>query len=125
VDAVFTDDVSHAAFLLMDVAGAAIQTPLMSLENGIFPSIAVSEDGRRLFVADTESQSIAVTDIQTTITVWLPCECRPTGFFRLRGKSLFRLNEPSDSPVMALDVSSAEPRILLIPAKLLSGPEPQ
>jgi hypothetical protein len=45
----------------------------------------------------------------------LSCGCQPTSLHRLRGNSVFRLNDPSEQPVMVLDASGSQPRIVIVP----------
>jgi len=116
-DAIVTDDASPSALLIMDVDRAGTQVPLVSGLEGMntFSSVSVSDDGTQAFLADINAGAVAVVDLTTLKANVLSCLCRPTGFYRLKGNSIFRLNEPSRAPVMVLDGSSAEPRIVVIP----------
>jgi hypothetical protein len=116
-DAIIAEDATQSAFLAVDLRGAATRMPLIAAEEGItaFASVAASEDGRRVFLADVNSGNIAIVDMETRRHELLSCQCAITGFHRLKGTSVFRLNEVSRQPVMVLDASGTEPRIVVIP----------
>jgi hypothetical protein len=129
-DAIVSDDATRSARLLMDAGGAATQIPLASnLDgmNGFFSSLASSDDGGRVFLADASSQSVAVVDVQTGQAVVLSCGCKPEGFYRLNGNSIFRLNAASANLIMVLDASGPNPRLVVIPPRVIDDPpqEPQ
>jgi hypothetical protein len=121
-DAIVSEDRTQTTFLIFDVAGAATQIPLVSAIDGIsgVSSVAASTDGARVFLADARSGSVAVVDVTTGTSKVLSCGCVPSGFFPLNGNSIFRLSGASRDPVMVLDASAAEPRIVIIPPH---GPE--
>ena len=125
-DVIVTDNATHSAFLLLDVAHGANRIPLVSTEDGLnaFSAVSVSEDGRRVFLADADSGNIAIVDMETRRLALLSCQCRAAGFYRLKGTSVFRLTETSREPMTVLDASSTEPRIVVIPPSL-SGAEAQ
>ena len=94
-----------------------MQVPLVSAINGMagFSSIAASDDGGRVFLEDGQSGNIAIVDVQTRTSVVVACGCRPTGFYHLKGNSIFGLSEASQQPIRVLDASSRVPRIVFIP----------
>jgi hypothetical protein len=118
-DAVVSDDATQSARIIMDAGQTAAQVPLVSAIDGMagFSSIAASEDGGRVFLADAKSGNIATVDVQTGQFVVVPCGCQPAGFYRLKGSSIFSLNEASQQPIRALDASSNQPRIVITPPK--------
>jgi len=115
-DVIVGDNPTQSVFLIVDIRGAATQVPLTSTADAMnaLTAVSVSQDGRRVFVADADG-NVAVVDIQTRRSILLSCQCRPTGLYRLRGTSVFRLNEVSREPMMVLDASGDEPRIVVIP----------
>jgi hypothetical protein len=117
LDAVILDEATHAAFLVVDVGNSATQIPLISAPEGIdrFSAVSTSEDGRRVFLADANSGNIVIVDVESRIYSLVSCQCQPTGLHRLRGPSIFQLNDASSGPVAVLDASSDEGRIRLIP----------
>jgi hypothetical protein len=116
-NAVVGDDATQSAFLILDVRRLAARIPLLSRGEHVraFASASTSEDGRRVFLADAKSGNIAIVDTETLTPVFVHCDCRATGLHRLKGASVFRLTETSRDPMMVLDASEAEPRILVIP----------
>jgi len=114
-NAVVTDP--SGASLVLETDGAAARIPLVASSESpsVFSSVSTSEDGRQVFLADANSGVITIVDMETQTPTFVDCRCRPTGFYRLKGTSVFRLTEPSGEPVMVLDASSNEPRIVVIP----------
>ena len=115
-DAIISSDATQSAAILLDAGQRAMQVPLVSAINGMagFSSIAASDDGGRVFLEDAESGNIAIVDVQTRTSVVVPCGCRPTGFYHLKGNSIFGLSEASQQPIRVLDASSTVPRIVFI-----------
>jgi DNA-binding beta-propeller fold protein YncE len=116
-DAIVIDDATRTAFLVLDVGRTATPIPLISVPDGIesFSSVSAAEDGGRVFLADIQSGQIAIVDIDSRAVMLTSCQCQPTGLYPLHGASIFRLGESSSEPVMVLDASSGEPRIMVIP----------
>jgi DNA-binding beta-propeller fold protein YncE len=116
-DAILADTAGHEIFVLKDVDETAILIPLISFEEefGSLPVIAASEDGLIVVMAQARSGRTTVIDVQTGTQTVLQCECDQSGLFRMRENALFQLNEVSERPLMLLDASSTEPRIILIP----------
>jgi hypothetical protein len=119
-DAIVGFAATQSAAIIMNAGQTATQVPLVSTIDGIagFSSIAASDDGGRVFLGDTTSGNIAVVDVQTGQSVVVPCGCQPTGFYHLKGNSIYGLNAPSQEPIRVLDASSAVPRIVLIPPNI-------
>lgn len=126
-DAVVADQAAHAAFVILDVRRAATTVPLISADEGMsgFTSLAVSENSQRVFLADSNSGNVAIVDLETRQTQLMSCQCQATGLYRLKGISVFRLNEASREPVMVLDASGDEPNIRLIPPRASGEGEAQ
>jgi len=122
-DAIITDDATGSALIVKDAGRAATQVPLVSGIEGMtgFSSIAASEDGQTVFLADAGSGNVAVVDVQTGNAVTLPCHCKPSGFYHLKGTSIYRLTDPSNEPMVVLDASGAAPRIVVIPPFVPAG----
>jgi DNA-binding beta-propeller fold protein YncE len=116
-DAVVADDATQSVFLVMDAGATATQLRLTSAPEGIngFSSVAVSADGRQIFLTDDESATLLIVDVETRTSKSVSCQCRPTGLSPLRGKSVYGLTRASRDPVAVLDASSGEPRIVVIP----------
>jgi WD40 repeat protein len=114
-DVIVTDD--QSTVLIRDVARTATRSSIVSPEDGIgsFSVAVASDDGRRVFLADIKSGNVAVVDLETRQHTVASCGCEATAFYRLKGNSVFGLNEASSEPIMVLDASGGEPRILVIP----------
>jgi hypothetical protein len=127
VNAIVADDASGSAYLFLDVANAAIRIPLTSPEDGTrsFAGAAVSDDGRHAFLSETTSGNVTIVDMETYQSTILSCQCQSTGLYRLKGSSVFRLNETSSEPMMVLDASTSEPRIVLVPPRASEVAEAQ
>jgi hypothetical protein len=117
-DAVVADDATQTVYVVSDVARTAVQVPLVAAVGNlnVFSALAVSADGRQVFVADSTTGTVLMVDVQTRTSTSFDCGCRLTGFARLKGDATFRLNEPSWEPMNVLDASSVNPRIVLTPS---------
>jgi hypothetical protein len=126
-DAIVADDLSQSVFLLMDLHHAAARVPLISGEDGLitFAAVASSDDGRSVFVADAKSGNIGVVNRETGRPMLVSCGCLATGFYRLKGNSIFGLSQASTEAMMVLDASGAEPKILIIPPGAPAAAEAQ
>jgi DNA-binding beta-propeller fold protein YncE len=115
------EDAGHSVFLIRDPQHTAERIPVFSSEDGSngASAIAASDDGGRLFVADAKSGRIAMVDLATGNHVDTSCDCQPTGFYRLKGNSVFALSEATQQPTMVLDASGADLRIGIIPPAVL------
>jgi hypothetical protein len=115
-DAIVSDNASQSTFIIMDAGGAATQVPLTAAIDGMqtFSSIAASDDGSRVFLADANSGNIALVDVQTRQATVVDCGCQPSGFYRMNGRSVFRLMDASANAISVLDASGSQPRIVLV-----------
>jgi len=123
-DAVVADEAAQGVFLVTDISQSDSRFAVISVADGLesFSSLAVSGDGNEVSVADP-SGKIAIVDMQTLRPELVDCHCRPSGLYRLKGRSIFQLTQASDEPVTVLDHSSGEPRIFIIPPKSPDGTE--
>jgi hypothetical protein len=76
---------------------------------------AASADGAQVFIA-MKSGQVAVLNLADSSQTLLSCSCEPAGMWRLRGKAVFRLNEPGAGPVWIVDGDAVAPRILFVAA---------
>jgi hypothetical protein len=116
-DIVVADNLTKSVFLVTDIGRSYARLPLFAPANDseVFSGAAMSEDASRVFVA-TQTGTVAIMEVGTGRITWLSCECRPTTLEPLKGGALFRLTEVSATePIVALDVSSPEPRFVLTP----------
>jgi hypothetical protein len=117
-DAVVGDDGAREVFALMNADQTVSRMPLVSFGDGFdaISAVAVSDDGQRVFVTSKTSTNVTIVDLTTTLPTTVSCSCQSTGLQRLKGTSVFRLNDASsDAPISLLDASSLQPRIVIVP----------
>jgi hypothetical protein len=116
-DAVVVEDALQEVSLLQDIDGSPSRLPLFMFteEPQPFSGVAISGDGRTVFVIQHGSENITMLDLETGSPAVQPCGCKPRGLFPLKDAAAFRLNGMSSGPITVLDVSSQDARIVLIP----------
>jgi hypothetical protein len=83
---------------------------------GAGESIGISRDNTRALLASPQSQSLSVVDLAAKVTsARVDCGCSIAGLTPLNGSFLFRLNEPSGSPLAIVDASVAKPSLSVVP----------
>jgi hypothetical protein len=109
------DSAAGAVYVIRDPRGTGRLETIASGRDGLGTPIAVESDSAgRIFVAD-QAGSVTILDRAHGSVVSLPCQCVPTGLFRLSGTATFRLTEPSGAPMWVLDASGPDARIVAIP----------
>jgi len=118
-NALIADEQNSAVLLVQHVTGAAITSTVAGASEGIASPVAVeaSEDGRLAYVANAQSRTISTLDLHGGRLLSLACNCTPTGLHRLKGNSVFRLNELSDANLQVLEAGVEEPRVVFVPAE--------
>ncbi len=116
-DVLIADDAAQEVFLLSNIDQEASRFSVASFGDGFqaFSGVAGSDDGLHVFVTSRKSETVTFIDLERGLSVPLPCQCQATGFRALKGTSVFRLSDLTDSPIAILDASSAEPRIVILP----------
>jgi len=111
------DRASQEVILIRDVLGAAQRIRLAAREDGIHDPVAVefSREGRRVYVANAGSGSVASLSLEGEPTVLTFCDCTPTTLETLDGDGVFRLTELSEKPLLMLEASATETRVLFVP----------
>jgi hypothetical protein len=124
-DALIADRRANAVLFVRDAAGAAGKTLLAGEQDGILNPVAaqISDDHRRVFVANSGSATVSVLDLTGGPMTQIPCSRFPSGMYRLTGSSVFRLTEFSEAPLLLLDGGADEPRIFFIPPPGEAHPE--
>ena len=124
-DALIADGRANTVLLIRDAAGAADKSVLVAEPDGILKPVAVqmSDDQRRVFVANSGSATVSVLDLNGGPTTQIPCSRVPSGLYRLAGSSVFRLTEFSEAPLLLLDGGADEPRIFFVPPPVEPHPE--
>ncbi len=77
-------------------------------------ALAFSLDNAWLAVANARTGSVTLLNPETGQASETACDCRPEGFFRLRGNAVFRLTDSRKSPVLLFDGDAAQPRVAAI-----------
>ena len=79
-------------------------------------AVAVSADGRRVFVANSVSSTVSIIDEESRAASQIPCICTPTQMNRLSlSRSIFRLTDVIGTSFWLLDTTVAEARIVFVP----------
>jgi hypothetical protein len=77
-------------------------------------AIQFSWDGARAWTA-ADSGALAQVELDSGRRTAIPCACRAAALEPMAARNVFRLTPAGDSPVMLLDASGAEPRVLFVP----------
>lgn len=118
-DVLIADRQNSQVISIYDVAGQAGASTFAAGQAGLSDpvGIAVSADGRTVYVANAASQSILVLDAATAAPVTLyKCSCTPSGLNRMLGRSVFRLTADVSQPLWVWDGDAVDPHIAFIPA---------
>ena len=109
---IVADDVENKIYSI----GAGQPITLAGAENGISgpTAVAVSNDGQRVFVANSLSGSITTIRMSGTVDEPLKCDCVLSGLQPTNTDSVFRLTDFSGGPVLLLDASNATPRLVFV-----------
>ena len=121
-DALVADRDRDELIWLRDAPGAAERVLLASDRDGLRRPLAVAASAGRVFVA--MAGAVAVVELSGGPLTFVACPCNPSGLHRLKGNSIFRLNEPSADPLFVLDAGAAELRVLFVPSGSERPPEP-
>jgi len=78
-------------------------------------ALAVSDDSQRVFVAAEGQGQLYALNLRNSQVDRLPFSGKATGLNRLKGNSVFRLNEMSDQPLLVLNGDLMEPGITFVP----------
>jgi hypothetical protein len=113
-DAVVADSDTSSVYLLRNLADSPEWTLLAA---GISDPVAVaaSSDNARVFVASVSAGTVTGIDVASGTVTVTQCACRPSALTGLNGNAIFRLTEPSGSPLWIYDGDSQQPRIVFIP----------
>jgi len=119
--ALVADAVAHQIHRLQNVTTGLETDVLAGPAQGIAApvAVAISSDGRRAFVSNGKTGTVAILDLQgKTPARKIACGCKLTGLDRLDGDNLFRLSEPSNKPMWVLEANAKETRVVFVPADL-------
>jgi hypothetical protein len=116
-EAAVADPLRNEVFLIRESADGISRIPIASEADGITApgAIAGSADGRRVWVANTGSQSVISIDLESHLLHSLACSLSPNALARMGPGAYFRLTDFTQNSILVLDDSKAQPRILMIP----------
>ncbi len=117
-DLVLTDAASNQLILIRDLLGSPAVETLASERDGVAGpvGVAVSDGGRRVFVANASGPgSVLILDLETrAVELRATPEGPPSRLAPLQGRTAFLLNEPGDVPLMLLD-NLDQPGVYFVP----------
>jgi hypothetical protein len=112
-------------YLLQDLATGPNFRILAPSDDRTSDPVAVqfSPDGTRVFLAARQG-TVAGFGIQTEWSAFISCGCKPSGLSPLDSRTLIRLNEIADGPLMLLDTAGPDLQVWFVPAVIpISGSE--
>jgi len=111
------DRETQEVILIRDVLGTAQRMRLAGREDGIDDPVALefSNDQTRVFVANAGSRSVAALSLEGEPAALTLCDCTPTTLKKLDGDGVFRLTELSEKPLLMLEATATETRVLFVP----------
>ena len=126
-DALIADAVANQVQLIQDVTGAPTASIIADSNAGVATpvDIAASEDGSRIFIANTQPASVLLLDSRANGPVSISCDCTPAAFGRLARNSVFSLTSPAKGAFWVLDGGSANPRTVVVPPDAPVDPSSQ
>jgi len=116
--ALVADGIGNQIHRLRNVTGTVEPDIVAGPNEGIAAPVAValSQDGKRAFVANGKSGVISIIDLQARTEIGkVSCECTPTGLDRLAGEDVFRVTELSNGPMWVLEAAAQQSRIVFVP----------
>ena len=116
-DGLLADRQANEILMILDVTGTAEKITVVGESQGIREPIAVqiSDDNRRVFIANSGSAEVLVLDLETATVKHLPCDGIPSGFYRMGTTAVFRLTDVSEKPLLLLQDRDEAPRIVFVP----------
>ena len=122
-DALIGDAGAHQLMRVTNVSGEAAVTILARQADGIPDAVAVAAAADHSTAVVAGPDAVAVVDLTQGTTTALACQCVATTLAALRGRSVFRLNEPSDRAITLLNNDGAKPVVEIIPPE--PAPQPR
>ncbi|HLJ47002.1 MAG TPA: hypothetical protein VKU01_13385 [Bryobacteraceae bacterium] len=116
-DALVGDSSANQVQLIQDVTGAATSGIIADATAGVASPVdlATSEDGNRIFIANSQPAGVLLLDPQLDGPLNISCDGTPTGFTRLAPNSIFSLTSPAKGLFWILEGGSANPRTVIVP----------
>ncbi len=122
-EAVYLDKAALEAVRIRFTASGALLEPLFGGADGLREpvGIAVSLDGRTVYVADAALPGVLAFDLGSRTLSAVRSPDAPAALTRLRGLRLFQLTARAAGPVYIYDGSRGAPRVAFIPAAVDGG----
>jgi hypothetical protein len=119
-NALVADRARDRVFRLQKTPAGFAQVSVASLEDGVCGpvALALSDDGSRVFIANSGSSSILIKGLMEGVSYLLPCKTLPTKLARMNGQSVYQLTDVSGGPLLILDASEAEPNVYFVPFRM-------
>jgi hypothetical protein len=114
-DALVADRERNEILWIRDVTGAAERVVVASEKDGVLRPVAIAAaEGNRKAIAALPG-AVAVFDLNGGPPVITPCACSPSGLVRMRGNSVFRLNDGSAGPLFLAEPGGPDWRVVFVP----------
>jgi DNA-binding beta-propeller fold protein YncE len=117
-DALIGDAAANQVQIIRDVTGAA-SVAMISDTSGPL-AVASSEDGRTIYIANTNPSGVLMVDSSSGAQQSIACDCTPTGLFPLSRGGVFRLTDPAVGDLWIFDGGTINPRIVVVPGDSLA-----
>jgi hypothetical protein len=110
-------DPASGVTLIRDATGAAGTQLLAAPDEGLAGAVGVafSQDGKMIYVASANAQSVAAFNIAAASRTSVGCGCTPSTLVPMG--NLFRLTELTAGPLWLFDGAAATPRTVFVPAR--------
>jgi len=116
-DLLVADSGANTATLVRNASGSAASQALAVAGLNRPVAIAGSHDGRFAVIANGGDANVFRVDLTgATAAAKMTCACQPALLGQLAGGSTFRLNSLYGGPVWTVNLSSAAPQLLFVPA---------
>jgi hypothetical protein len=122
-DLLIADGSANTATLMHNVSGGASIQPLTVTGLNQPVAIAGSQDKKWAVIVDGGDANIFRVDLTTgTAATKLTCACQPALLSSLAGGGAFRVNSLYGGPAWTVDLTSATPQLLFVPAIAIGAP---
>lgn len=114
-DALIADRERNEILWIRDVTGAAERVVVASEKDGVLHPLAIAAaEGNRKAIAALPG-AVAILDLNGGPPSITPCACSPSGLVRMRGNSVFRLNDGSAGPLFLAEPGGPDWRVVFVP----------
>jgi hypothetical protein len=111
------DSSANTVSLVRNVSTGPVSQPLSAAGINQPVAVAGSQDGKWAIVANGGDAGLLRVDLTAaTPATKILCACQPTQLTSLAGGGVFRVNSLYSGPVWTVDLTSATPQLLFVPA---------